>query len=642
MSNYDFIPYVQAPNTAHIVWKRQGDVAGLIGGPLGQISLTGGGGNPTIIYAGRCYQTLTKVVNGVPTSVWQCYDLRTGEVYWEQTGVIQIPNMVGYRERTVEMVPGEEAAKTGLRVGLMYVGGGRLIQYDPWDGQLAVSVGAGRMNISIAPLSSGTFIENPETFLTIQNLGGGNRRLIKWTLEGYLAHSRQQPPDIRLKVLNNVSFPFSSYNVADYEAMIGVRTESIQTISAGGEPTIAGGLAYSQRIMAVSLETGQLLWNITTDESKGTEGVFSGSTRIADHGKFAMRLNDGHWHCWDLSSGKKLWVSELSSWPWGTFGVYGSTSYGGLIIYPQYDGVVAYDWDNGKVVWHYKYEAPYPYDTPYTGPEGETVMSFYSSAVRVADGKIYTSNSEHSVGQPIPRGWKMHCINVTTGEGIWNITGGFSVGAVADGYITASNSYDGYMYVFGKGKSATTVSAPDVAVPKGTAITIKGSVLDMSPAQEGTPCVSEESMATQMEFLHMQKPIGGTDGTAIINGVLVSLTAISENGNYIDIGTTTTSGYYGTFGHTWTPPDEGKYEIIASFEGDESYGSSAASTFVTVGSALEEVDLTSVKESVSDAQTCIEDVEAAVNSQTTYMIAILVLVIIALIVALYSALRTRK
>ena len=59
---------------------------------------------------------------------------------------------------------------------------------------------------------------------------------------------------------------------------------------------------------------------------------------------------------------------------------------------------------------------------------------------------------------------------------------GESIGPIADGYLTASG-YDGYTYVFGKGKSETTVTAPDVAVPKGTAITIKGTVLDMSPAQ---------------------------------------------------------------------------------------------------------------------------------------------------------------
>ena len=38
-------------------------------------------------------------------------------------------------------------------------------------------------------------------------------------------------------------------------------------------------------------------------------------------------------------------------------------------------------------------------------------------------------------------------------------------GAIADGYLTASNSYDGYMYVFGKGKSATTVETSLTSIP---------------------------------------------------------------------------------------------------------------------------------------------------------------------------------
>jgi hypothetical protein len=65
----------------------------------------------------------------------------------------------------------------------------------------------------------------------------------------------------------------------------------------------------------------------------------------------------------------------------------------------------------------------------------------------------------------------------------------------------------------------------------------------------------------------------------------VTLTAIDPNGNVIDIGTTTTNGYYGTFSFVWTPDLEGKYEIMTSFAGDDSYGSSAAGTSLAVGPA---------------------------------------------------------
>ena len=83
----------------------------------------------------------------------------------------------------------------------------------------------------------------------------------------------------------------------------------------------------------------------------------------------------------------------------------------------------------------------------------------------------------------------------------------------------------------------------------------------------------------------MQQPIDGMWHDETITGIPVTLTAMGPNGGYIDIGTATTDGYYGTFGLSWTPTGEGTYKIIASFAGDESYGSSGAATYVTVGPA---------------------------------------------------------
>jgi hypothetical protein len=206
-----------------------------------------------------------------------------------------------------------------------------------------------------------------------------------------------------------------------------------------------------------------------------------------------------------------------------------------------------------------------------------------------ADGKIYTMNTEHTPTQPITRGWQLHAINATTGEGVFKTLMTGRMFAIADGYMAISESYTGTLYVLGKGKSQTTVTAPDTAVPQGTAVVIKGTVVDLSPAQPGTPAVSKESMSIQMEYLHKQMPIGGLWGNETINGVPVTLTAIGSDGSFVDIGTVTTNGYYGTFGKEWTPPTEGTYEIIASFAGDESYGSSAASTTISVGPAPEPI-----------------------------------------------------
>jgi hypothetical protein len=572
MSNYWYIPYVQGPKSAHIVWKRQGADGGLIGGTMGIASYKSGGGGPSIVFNGRCYQSVTKVYDGETQTVWQCYDLRTGQIIWEKKGVAQVPTMILYSEREIDVVPGETASTEAIRADLMYVGGGRLITYNPWTGAV-------NWNFSIAPLTTGTYYASYDWpyFLSVQDLGasaGANRyRLINWTIAG--DPSGFSLGNFRLGVLNNISWPFSSLgSPVDYESGIAVSTSGVTPSSVG--------VAYAQRIMGASLATGQLLWNVSTDVTKGYEGFFSGSTSVADHGKYAVRLNDGHWHCWDLRTGAELWTSELSSWPWGTFGCYGVQSYGGNIISNQYDGVVAYNWENGKISWWYKDKAEYPYETPF----GDN-NPWFTGTARIADGVLYTHNTEHSPSQPIMRGLKLHAINATTGEGIWKITGNMAPGAVSDGYLTASDSYDGCMYVFGKGKSATTVIAPLTTVPKGEAVLVQGTVLDQSPAQPGTPCVSKDSMATQMEYLHMQHPVDGLDHDIQMTGVPVVLTAIDSNGNVVDIGVVTTSAYYGTFEKAWTPPAEGTYKVIASFAGDESYGNSAASTAVSVGPAIE-------------------------------------------------------
>ena len=561
-TRYGYVPYVEGPNSAHIVWRRQSGFGGLVGGTMGYQSFWEGNKlinyHPDIIFAGRAYQDIVKYVNGQPTTVWQCYDIRTGEVYWEKDQASQLPTFIWYDPGSAEVV-GAEPYFADVFLG--YTGNGRMIKYNPYTGDVY-------QNISIAPLTSGEYVSD-RLFISVQNLGGGEYRLIKWTIAAIRLSVFQI--NYEFTVLSNVSYPFSRfYGTQDYEAGIAV-------------------YGQANRLMTASLETGELLVDIETDTLFGT----SGTPSIADHGKFAVRYNDGHWHCWDARTGQKLWVSEISSWPWGTFGTYGSTSYGGMIISGQPDAVVAINWTDGTTVWAYEFEAQFPYETPFTGSDGQTVHTWHSPML-IADGKLYAFNAEHSPDQPIKRGSKIHAINVTTGEGIWMYSARQTglgngarqfQGAIADGYLAISNAYDGYMYVFGKGESATTVSAPKTSIPKGTPFMIDGTVLDQSPGQPDTPCVDKDSMTLQMEYLHMQSAIAGIKGDGIITGVPVMLTAIAEDGTYVDIGTVTTDGYSGTFGKAWTPTTEGTYKIVASFEGDESYGSSSATTWIIVGPA---------------------------------------------------------
>jgi len=199
---------------------------------------------------------------------------------------------------------------------------------------------------------------------------------------------------------------------------------------------------------------------------------------------------------------------------------------------------------------------------------------------------------------PYARGAPTVCIDVFTGEEIWSIgmNGGIFLRrggiVVAAGYMALATR-EGVMYTFGKGLSETTVSAPQLPLVLGQKALLTGTVLDLSPAQPGAPCVAKESVAAQMEYIHLQTGIGGvysgvmmSDGSygdVMLVGVPVSLDVIDPNGNCYNIGVVTSDGYSGTFAFDgWTPKVAGLYTITATFMGDESYGSSFATTYLTV------------------------------------------------------------
>jgi hypothetical protein len=451
-------------------------------------------------------------------------------------------------------VPGGTAIE-GCTVELLSVGA-RLLKINPWTGAVTTNVTG----------MSGTLIGNYVITIQTNNTATGPR-WINWTTVGTSANFASRIMDNR--TYNSTSI---GSNV-DWQAGV---FGSISTISPS--PQAPTGC----RILGYSLQTGELICNFTD-----TYVPYQTATVAVDHGKIACLMVDGYDVCYDLRQGKRVWVSQqtysVGGYPWGIWGAYSSASYGGNHILCLYDGVYAFNWETGKISWVYK--APsVAFETPYAG------WTSFDSGVSIADGKIFVANSEHTPSQPITRGWKLHCINATTGKGIWNISagggamgGGYAIGAMADGYLTAGGT-DGYMYVFGRGKSATTVTATPAVIANGATVLIQGTVLDQSPAQPGAACVSDESQATYMEYLHIQQPLDGIFHNITITGVPVLLLAVDSDGTVTNIGTTT-SDVSGCFKTAWTPPKEGVYTVTATFAGSESYGSSWAETAVAVGPA---------------------------------------------------------
>jgi hypothetical protein len=163
--------------------------------------------------------------------------------------------------------------------------------------------------------------------------------------------------------------------------------------------------------------------------------------------------------------------------------------------------------------------------------------------------------------------------------------------ALADGILVGLNYFDGEIYAFGKGPSATTVSGPLSGALVNSVVTLTGTVTDQTLtgrrttndkfqfSLKGTPAISDADQARWMEYLFMQQSY-----PANTTGVPVHLATIDPNGNYFDIGTVT-SDINGNYGIPFTPSVPGTYQIIANFAGSKAYGPSSASTYLAVGEA---------------------------------------------------------
>ncbi len=293
---------------------------------------------------------------------------------------------------------------------------------------------------------------------------------------------------------------------------------------------------------------------------------------------------------YSLTNGKFLWKTDpANDWmfmPNSVLVAYSKaywTGYGGITY--------CYDTKSGDLLWTYG-----------DGGVGnstdsglETPWGRYPTFVDIiADGKVYLSSTEHSPNTPLYKNALFRCINATTGEEIWTLMGYATnmyggTDAIADGYLAFLNCYDMQIYSVGKGPSAMKVEAPTTAVTLGSSLVIRGTVTDIAAGTKqqeqaarfpnGVPAVSDASQGAWMEYVYMQKP---RPMDAI--GVPITLSVVDANGNYRDIGMTT-SDADGFFAFTWKPDIEGQYVVYANFVGSESYWPSHAVTAFSVDPA---------------------------------------------------------
>jgi hypothetical protein len=351
------------------------------------------------------------------------------------------------------------------------------------------------------------------------------------------------------------------------------------------------------------------------------------------------------WAAWDIKTGgQPIWVSTPYTNAWGTYAQSGGEMQANGIFYAAgWDGEIhAYNVKTGAQIFDFS-AANAGYNTPYG------VYPFYGGITVTADGKIFAQTGQHGNGvATLYQGQALYVVNSTSGKSLWNMSGWFNYGALADGVWVTQNNYDNLIYAFGKGPSATTVESTLNAVSLGSSVVVQGKVTDQSPGAKDTPAISDGSMSAWMAYLYEQQPMP-TSAT----GVKVHLTALDPNNNIEDLGIVT-SDKTGLFSAIFSPPVEGKYTIIATFEGSNSYYGSSAETTVGVvhSAAAAVVTPTPVVTTPTVAPTSTQTQTASPSpSQATApasgipmmtYIAIAAAVVIIIVIAAAIALRRRK
>jgi hypothetical protein len=622
-------PDGSAPNSAHIMWTKPIQYGGLVGGNdtavpgemwYGGLSYNPRFNNPIIMQGTLFYQE--PFGNSGSGGYLVAVDLQTGQELWRvnasATGVSLVPSF-GYIY-TLENPNQHGSLSNGLLVAstTSYPGLGTVWKgYDPRTGVLTT------MNVTNVP--GGTAVAGPSgeyLIYAVTNLGTTTNP--KWYLSqwnssdvfGNIFGLVATSPSGWYSGTENASLP-SCYDWNISLPTLSGTGWSIVSAARGAVPLVSlgnmmllvqgtfGGHAGEglgatpistdpANITAISLRPGtigQVLWTKTYQPAPGN------NTRMIvcwdpSNGVFVFGDKESFtFYGYSLADGSQLWgptvlTNDFTSDYNYMYVSLENIAYGKMYHY-GYSGILGcYDDKTGNLLWTYG-----------NGGEGNSTLSGLQTAYgrypiflgTIADGKVYLVSVEHSPNSPLYKGAELRCINATDGTEIWaimnwgNQISGAEV-AVASGYLTTLNSYDAQIYCYGMGPSQTTVTAPDVGVTTATPITIRGTVMDISAGTKqnqqaadfpnGVPCASDDSESAWMEYVYMQKPMP-TNAT----GVPVTLSVIDSNGNYRQIGNTTTDAS-GTYSFSWTPDIPGKYTVIATFAGSNSYwGSSAESAF---------------------------------------------------------------
>jgi hypothetical protein len=613
--NNRYAPYNDAPEAPHVLWVQPLAEGGVVGGDLGPNGYETGDAYEgkfvgQIILNGVIYFNRQIAQNAMPyfnsSTIEQtvvAMDLQTGKIIWEK--------VLGSNERIShgQAMYWQTMNMYGAFTYIWTTVGTRWNAYDPLTGRYEYSID----NI---PASSGT--------VTVSgNVYGADGEILRYLVDptnGWVAQWNSTTVSWRTYYDYYMSRPgvagqpgggtTNDRDVANYYSERwrpqGIVFNSSKgydwnvTLSQKGLPgtpnsywpgdIITGGLINATgritdqavNLWAISLkegQVGQILYNKAWQPPAGGL-TLAFTARNPDDNVLTIRAKEiAGFFGFNMHTGDFLWgpTDPRGYMDWfmgGPSGENGMMANGILYLGTVAGALQAIDVKTGETMWTYNNTQPYT-ELMWGGDKWPIEFGF------ISDGKVYLWHTEHSGNSPLPRGAPFVCLNATTGEVIFRVDGllRFTVWGgdpmIADSTIVSFCTYDNRIYGLGKGPSQTTLTAPSISVPSGSEVVLSGMVTDIAAGTQefarttrfpnGVPAVADQSMGEWMKYVYQQFP-----RPSDTRGVEVTLSVVDANGNYRDIGTTTTSAD-GFYSFNWAPDISGKYTVYASFGGSASY-----------------------------------------------------------------------
>lgn len=618
------IPGAVGSQTGHIMWTKPLQSGGLVGGTdysVQGVNFFEGSAyinrytNP-IIMDGKLYynEPLSfSTGNTVPTV---CVDLRTGQLIWSRSDVSVpsfgiMPNVPPNDPNQHGVFPPMLVAQTG---GFNFFAGTNTpavwVIYDADTGNWI-------MNVTNVPSGSAAMGPDGEYLIySLTNQGSFTHPsyyLSEWNFTRMLYTSAGflSPVTSDYTYDGSASADYDwNVSVSALNTMVTAPTQVVAysndvllcysgTLPSGGSPAAFGRYSedpytyFALNLNAANGVLGSRIWSNTFQPPAGNITVFWAGADPVSRIFVESYKETSQWVAYSLDTGAKLWGpvgnEKALDYYGNDFGGVpcAQLAYGNL-YYSGFGGTIyCYDSKTGNLKWTYG--------------NGETGNSTNSGAytgygvyptfiTAIGNGVIYTETTEHTILNPIYKGALTRAVNATDGTEIWTLSaytgggGGSTSYAIADGFATFLNGYDNQIYVVGRGPSALTVSAPNIAVASGVPVIVSGTVMDVSAGTKqnaqasafanGVPVASDDSMKDWMGYVYQQKPMPTS-----FKGVPVTIDVLDSNGNYRNIGTATTTSS-GTYSLIWTPDISGSYQVIATFHGTNGYwGSYSQATF---------------------------------------------------------------